>query len=472
MSRTSFILLVAWLGAFLAGFDFAALYVAIPVIANEFNIGLSATSWIVLAYTLVFVGFTISVGTLGTRFGIRRLLFWGFLIFGALSIPCALSTDIYMLTVSRALQALGGSILYVLGPAVLRNMIPQDQQEQAFGLFAFAPYVGISMGPALGGLITFHLGWSWIFVLNVPICLIGLLALKAMPAEAANTDHGHKRPLDIAGSVLGFVFLAFLVLAFNQGKEWGWASFGIVGCFVGCVVFFAAFIWWEVRSENSAIDLSLFRRRTFGLGLISIFLILFVSAGAQFLFPIHAEWFKGLSVQVTGILLMSTSAGLALSSLQSKRLATRFYIRDLCIAGLVVASLGVALYAFGTRHLPVWSFALALAIFGFGVGLHYPQLMRLAMQTTPEEKSIQASTAMSSIRSVAQLLGIVVFETVFSEVYLNPDNPNYGSSTSMESIDLMAAAFMIAFTIGLVLCLVAVIPLLFLARSEKEMVPP
>lgn len=465
------ILLTAWLGAFLAGFDFAALYVAIPVIANEFNIGLSATSWVVLIYTLVFVGFTIPVGTLGTRYGIKRMMIAGFVIFGALSVVCALSTNIQMLAAARTLQALGGSILYVLGPAILRSMIPHDKQDRAFGLFAFAPYVGISLGPGLGGLITFYLGWNWIFLVNVPVCLVGLLALRSMPAPSDQQSGAPDKPLDIGGSLLGFVFLACLVFAFNQGREWGWGSPVIVVCLVASVAVFVAFIWWEMRSDNSAIDLSLFGRRVFGLSLLTIFLILFVSAGAQFLFPIHAEWLLGLSVHHAGFLLMAMPAGLAISSLQSDRFSKHFHIRDLCMTGLFIAAIGIAIYAFGGQLLPVWIYAVALAVFGFGIGMHYPHMMRLAMQSTPLEKSVETSTAMSSLRSVSQLLGIVVFETLFSEVYLKPENPDYGSSTSAQSIELMNSAFMIAFTIGIVICLFAIVLLLFLSRSENEQIP-
>ena len=462
------ILGTAWLGAFLAGFDFAALYVAIPVIAHEFGIGLSATSWVVLVYTLVFVGFTVSVGTLGSRFGIRRMMACGFLIFGVLSVFCSLSTDIVTLTAARAVQALGGSILYVLGPAVLRTMIPEEKQDRAFGLYTFAPYVGFSLGPGLGGLITFYLGWPWIFIVNVPICLFGLWALRAMPARPPAKSGETKKRLDIAGSILGFVFLACLVVGFNQGREWGWTSPAILGCFVGCVIAFAAFIWWEIRSDHSAIDMSMFKRRVFCLSLSSIFFVLFVSAGAQFLFPIHTEWFKGLSVQDAGFLLMTMSAGLALSSLQSARFAERFHVRDVCVAGLVIAAGGVAVFAFGPQHLPFWIFGIAMAVFGFGIGMHYPQMMRLAMQSAPHEKSIEASTAMSSTRSIAQLLGIVAFETVFSQVYLKADSPHYGSTTNAQSITLMADAFMIAFSIGVVLCLAAIVPLVFLSRSGKQ----
>jgi EmrB/QacA subfamily drug resistance transporter len=470
MSPTKLILLAAWLGAFLAGFDFAAIYVALPVIADNFKVDLSSISWIVLSYTLVFVSFTISVGTLGKRFGIRRMLFAGFFIFGALSIPCALSTGIYTLAISRAIQALGGAMLYVLGPAVLRTMVPHGEQEKAFGIFAFAPYVGLSLGPGLGGLITFYLGWPWIFLINVPVCLAGLLALRAMPTDQSVSKNSRKAPLDIMGSVLGFVFLSCLIVAVNQGKEWGWSSPVIIGCFAGFLITFAAFLWWEVRNDNSVINLSLFGHRIFGFSLISIFFILFASGGANFLFPIHTEWYKGLSVQNAGFVLMTMAVGLAISSLQAERLAKQFYDRDLCIAGLIIAAVSLTIYVFGRQATPLWVFALAMGAFGFGLGIHYPLMMRLAMQSVPTENSVQAATAMSSVRSAAQLLGIVVFESTFSEIYLIHGNPHCGSRVSARSIDQMSTGFSVTFAIGVALCLVAVIPILFLGRSEKEMI--
>ena len=268
---------------------------------------------------------------------------------------------------------------------------------------------------------------------------------------------------------MGFIFLAFLIFALNQGREWGWTSGAIIGCLIGFVVTFVLFLWWEWRDTNSAIDLGLFRNPAFGLSTLGISLLLFVGAGSRFLFPIHVQWFEGLSVQDAGFVLMAMAAGLAVTTLQAQRLARRFYVRDLCVAGLLIAAAGLSTFVFAGHQTPVWVFAVAMAVVGFGLGMHYPQTMRLAMQSVPEDNSIKAATAMSSVRSVAQLLGIVAFETVFSQIYLKPSDLHYGSSTNAESLSQMTTSFHLAFAIGVVLCLAALVPLLFLPRSETEM---
>ncbi|MEJ2122936.1 MAG: MFS transporter, partial [Alphaproteobacteria bacterium] len=358
---------MAWLGAFLIGFDSTALNIAVPMIATDFDIGLSAASWVILIYILVVVCCGLLAGSLANTVGGRRLLIFGFCIFAVGSLLCAVATELYALIAFRALQALGGSILYVLGPAVIRRSFAGKEQDWAFGLYCMAPSVGICLGPALGGLVAGTLGWPWILLMNLPVCLLALFAVWGLPAEQIDQGRSSVR-LDLVGAGLGALSLAGLVVALNQGRELGFGSPIILSCFCAFAVGIVVFVIWEVKAPAAALDLRVFRITTVGLASLSNSLLLFVYAGASFLLPVYLVWYQGLSVVQAGIVLMLLGGLNGVLSAQFGRLTRIAKGRTIATLGGLAVALGLTRLAVAGPEASLVLIVLSSSLIGLGMG--------------------------------------------------------------------------------------------------------
>ncbi len=465
--RSSAPLAVPWLGAFLVSLDVSALNIALPTISSHFRVDLSATSWAALAYLLMLVGSTPAVGVISERYGYRRIWFVGFSLFVVGSVCCALSDGIVLLSLSRGVQGIGGSVLYVMGPATIRRVLPEEDHSRAFGIYATAFSAGICLGPAVGGFVTGHLGWQWIFLMNVPICAAGIASLGALPSG----ENGHRRPerFDLAGTLLSFVGLAALIVGLNRGSEMGWTSPAVLGCFGVAVLSLAAFVRRELRFPSPALDLRLLGNAAFGLGNLSFMLYLFVFGGAMFLIPFQLEWFRGLSTHAAGLVIMIQPLSLILVATQAGRLSKRLSANRMRILGGLVMAVSVALLGNLSRTAPTEVFCLALAVMGIGAGLYVPKNMETIMESVAVDRAGSASSLTSIVRSVAQLLGILVFETIFSEfVGLSQVGGHTSVSQSPASLDTLGYAFNLVFWIGTATALLSVVPFIIAGAFSGE----
>ena len=288
------LLVIITLSGFLTGFDYTALNIAIPTLGQEFQSTYSTTSWVLLAYALIFTSFAMPAGNLIRLFGARKLLMIGFLIYAVGSACCALAPGIIPLALFRALQGVGGVILFVSGPALVRLHMGEDARGRGYGIAALAPTIGIFSGPALGAFILSELSWRWIFVVNLPICLVGIAIVALMPQLRATNPI--EKQFDIAGSLLLLCGLGLLVFALNRGTELGWGSSYILAAFAISAGSMVAFAFWELRSARAAFDVQLLKIAVFRYGAFAIFLYLFLYGGLSFTFPIFLNQIKDVDI--------------------------------------------------------------------------------------------------------------------------------------------------------------------------------
>ncbi|WP_372575094.1 MFS transporter [Ruegeria jejuensis] len=427
------------LSGFLTGFDYTALTIAIPKLGQEFQSTYSITSWVLLAYALIFASFAMPAGNLIRIFGGRKLLMAGFLIYAVSSVCCTLAPGILSLALFRALQAIGGVILFVSGPALVRLHMGEDARGLGYGIAALAPTIGIFSGPALGALILSELSWRWIFVVNLPVCLVGISIVALMsPLRASNVG---KKQFDIPGSLMLLSGLGLLVFALNRGTELGWASHYILIAFAISAINLVVFAVWELRSARAAFELRLLKVAVFRNGAFAIFLYLFLYGGLSFSFPIFLNQIKDVDIATVGWIMSVQPMTI---------LATTFGVGTIAAVlssgwragigvALIVASMALALQ--DHRATGLWLVSLVLFALGLAQTLFLPAMLERSLEPIKQERAAQATGVLTTLRTMGQLFGVVVFETILSS-RVGADNtqvtPTHGDHLSFLSLFWLA----------------------------------
>ena len=410
--RQWLLLSVVAVGAFMANLDTCIVNVCLPTIAREYEASPSAVSLVVLSYLLCEVSFLLLFGKLGQIWGISRIFLLGFATFTVGSLLCGLSPSLVHLVGWRALQGVGGSMIFAVMLVFPGLYLPAGKRAAAMGVLTTASALGVAAGPPLGGLLTSTVGWHWIFFVNLPI---GAAALAAgavwLPRRQPACADRH---LDVPGAALSFLALLFLLLPLNMGREWGWLStmtLGTLAVGLGCAL---AFVLREWRTRHPLLDLRLFRHRNFSLAATAFLIAMATTGGVLFLFPFYLQVQRGLAPFASGGVLMVIAAGQLLGP-WAGGLADRYGGRSVCSAGLVLSALAFALFCLLNDLTPIWFIVLALSLFGLSQGLNKAPNINLALEDVPALDKPLAGSVIAVARSLGLAVGVVAFETVFSD---------------------------------------------------------
>jgi MFS family permease len=404
---------VCWLGTALVSFDYTAVTIALPELSRYFEAGTSEVSWLSLGYLASLATFLLPSTSLLGQLGLRRTLATSFCVFAFASFGCMLTQNLMLLVAFRVLQGAAGAIIYVAGPIFIQALVPRDQRADSFRIFATAGPAGLCAGPLLGGLITEYAGWQFIFLLNIPLAAIALFLLK--PGNWSHDDAGRHAPNLLSLSIMACGTLA-LVLALNKGKEWGWSSPPILGLLTASVLLLALTNQLERRVKNKILPPGLLHVQSFKFGTISIFTFLVAFGGLVFLLPFFLQWQLALGPGSTGLLLAVQPTTAAIGAALASSVFLRWQPQIIALLGIGVFAAGLLLLAspFGASNTAVLVFALACA--GAGSGLFIPCVFQILMSEL-EGPLIFSGTALQSFgRILGQLIGVVSFETIFSQL--------------------------------------------------------
>jgi EmrB/QacA subfamily drug resistance transporter len=412
------------LAAFMGSLDVTIVNISLPTISRYFDVGTGMVSWIVLAYLLVMSSFLLAFGKIGDLKGFKRVFLAGFAVFVAGSFLCAVAPSIKLLIAFRMLQALGAAMLTAIGPAMVTVFLPPEIRGKALGIVATFASLGIAMGPPIGGLLTSFLSWRWIFFINIPVGIVAILIGKAVLPESEPRPGpepgpmpgplGQKARFDLLGAGLVFLSLFGLIFGMNMGGEMGWTSPAIAGCLIGSIVLAAVFVLRESRFSEPLVDLKLFRNPSFTSANVAVLLVMLVYGGAVFLFPFYLEYVKGLGTDVAGLILMVPSIATIIVAPRAGALSDRIGSRKICVAATLLCVAGFYLLSFLDANSSRAFIFAALVILGLSLGMFLPPNSNLVMAQSPAEKCGVASSLMMTARNVGTVIGIAVFETVFS----------------------------------------------------------
>jgi EmrB/QacA subfamily drug resistance transporter len=338
----------------------------------------------------------------------------GFGLFVVGSALCGLSPNEYVLVAFRGFQALGAAMLFAAAPAILTTNFPPQHRGQVMGLQGTFTYLGLTVGPPLGALLAARFGWPAIFYINVPVGLVALfISWRFIPADSGS---GSGERFDVPGAVTFLAGLSALVLALNNGSEWGWTSLPVVGLLVGAVAVLAAFVAIERRRESPLMDLSLFANRTFSTSTVAALLNYVSIYTVVFLMPSYLEQGRGLPLPKAGFVLMAMPLVMAIMAPLSGSLSDRIGTRLPVIAGMVVLAAGLVALGLVGPTAPLPLVALVMAVIGLGVGAFVSPNTSALMGAAPPHRRGIASGILAEARNVGMVLGVALAGAVFTSV--------------------------------------------------------
>ena len=398
-------------GTFMTTLDASIVNIALPSIAHAFGTPVSGpVEWVVIGYLVVIAATLLSFARLADIAGRERIWIWGLAIFTAGSALSGLAPTLALLVAARGLQGLGAALIFAPALALIVDAFPRSQRGQALGMNALIVSLGVTAGPTLGGLITESLGWRWIFFVNVPLGLVGLLVARRVFTFGRGAG---ARQFDLRGAIAFGLGLASLSLGLSFGSEWGWTSPPIVLALVVAIVALGTAILVERRRRDPLVDLGQLLTRPLGLPLASFLFSILALFAVSFLLPFYLEELRGMTPLAAGLLLTPYSLGLALAAPISGRLADRGQARWLGPVGLGLTATGLVLLAqigVTTSRLDV---VMWLAVSGIGQGLFLSPNTSAVMSAVPDEQSGTASGLIATTRVVGQALSVAIGGAIF-----------------------------------------------------------
>ena len=432
------------MGPFLCSVDATALFTAMPVLARQLDTTLSLASLTFVLYTLMFAGLILPLGWLMDRTDCFRLLRIGYLLFGVGSLACMAVESIIPLCASRMLQGVGGAILYSVTPVLVRRAVPAAYQERNYSRNAVAAQLGILVGPPLGGLITTFWGWEWIFGLNLPLVILGILLIRGRTAlpdrESART------PLDLSGALLSFLSCGFCIVTLNQGKELGWSSWPILLAASGCAVSLLLFVRRQLTTPHPLICLGLLSNGPYRTAVLTACTGVMAGGGLAFLYPFFLTQRAGLSVAQVGLFLaIEPTCSVLLGSCAVGVTARLGYLP--VITGSMGVRLLAALFLAAISGMPLLvPVGVAFALAGASTGLQYGPLTSRIMTALPAERVGAGGALFSQSRLMSQMMGVLLFETLYSELHdpvVRGAVAPSGSDGGFRAVFLLAASLLL-----------------------------
>ncbi len=411
------------IGLFMVLVDVSILNIALPSISKDFNAKASDVQWILNAYTITLVVLLVLAGKIGDMVERHRYFALGMALFTISSYLCAESWNIGSLIAFRALQAVGGAIISSNTLAIMVELFPPGQRGTVMGLNAIMIASAFSIGPILGGWLTTHLGWHWVFYINVPIGIVGvLLGLTLLPKMAPKV----REPIDFLGLILLAIGLGSLTLGIINGQDWGWNSDKTLACFIIAFPYLFAFIVRELTTPYPLLDLSLFRIRNFTAGILGIVLIFLGLALSLFLLPFFLQGIKGLTAEKAGYWILAIPIMNTLVAPIAGRLSDKVNPKYTMCTGPIFFVAGL-LYLSGIKeNVTYWEMFPGLSMLGIGMGMIMSPAMNVIMSSVPPQKAGVANGVMRTMNSLAQAMG-VAFGGVLVTGSMNDLIPGYGN---------------------------------------------
>jgi EmrB/QacA subfamily drug resistance transporter len=397
-------------GLFMIMLDNTIVNVALPAIEHSLHMSISSLEWIVTAYALTFAALLITGGKLGDMFGRRRMFIVGLAVFTLASLACGLAPSAGFLIGARAVQGIGAALMNPATLSIITATFPPKERGQAIGIWAGVSALALAIGPLLGGLIVDNINWHWIFYVNVPVGIVGIVVSYFFITESRDTSH--EQSIDLPGLVTSGASLLALSYALIEGNQHGWTSPEILGLFVGAAVLLAAFILLEMRQRLPMLDLSLFKIGSFvGANLVAM-LVSLGMFGVFFFISLYVQNVLGYSPTKAGAIFLPMTVLIIVIAPISGKLSDRVGSRWLMGAGMTILGVSLLLYQRIGLHTGFWSLLPQLVLGGVGMALVMSPMTSAAMGSVPTDKAGVGSGVLNSFRQVGGSLGIALMGAI------------------------------------------------------------
>ncbi len=397
-------------GLFLVILDQTVVNVAFPTLRNEFNAPLDDTQWVLSIYVMAMGISTPLAGFLGDRFGMKRIYILGISLFVVSSLLCGLSDSLPLLILARALQGIGGGLALPLGSAQLFRAFPPHEQGLALGLFGIALTMAPALGPIVGGWLVTHDMWRWIFYLNVPIGVLGVLIASRWLKETIQENAPKLNMPSLVASTIGF---GAILYAASIAADKGWTSTPVLSWLVVGILGLVALSYIELKlAKEPLLDLRLFKNPVFLKATIIGYVATVALFGAEFLMPIYLQALRGYSALDTGIYLLPLALTAGLVTAASGRIYDYIGPRPLIVVGYAVIMLNTWHLSHIQADTSIEHIMWLLAERGIGIGLTVQATFTAALGVAPLDKVSRASSLINATRNAVQAIAVAILATI------------------------------------------------------------
>ena len=407
-------LAVLSLSMMIIGLDNTIVNVALPTLQTTFAASASDLQWIVDAYLLVFAAVLLTMGTLGDRYGRKRALQAGLLLFGAASAAVLLAGGVDQLIALRVLMGLGAALIMPATLSIITNVFPLEERGRAIGVWAGTAAIGVGLGPVTGGLLLEVFPWQSVFLVNVPVAVTALLLGIWLVPDSRDPEPGR---FDLPGSGLSAAALLAFVWAVIEAPSRGWTDPAVLAGIAAAALLAVAFIAWERRSASPMLDLAYFRDPRFSIGSLAISIIFFSLMAAIFALTQYLQFAHGYSALEAGATMIPLALGLMVGATSSARLVSRFGTKRVAAAGMTLLAVVLSLTIAWTPATPIWSVAAWVLVLGLAMGSVMAPATDAVMGSVPRAKAGVASAMNDVTRQVGGALGVAIVGSLVGTVY-------------------------------------------------------
>jgi EmrB/QacA subfamily drug resistance transporter len=457
-TRKWWVMLGVSMGIFLGTIDGSIVNVSLPTLEDELPTSFATVQWVVIGYLLVITSLMLGAARLADMIGKKRVYLPGMALFTAASVLCGLAPSVGFLIAFRAVQGVGSAMMTSLGMAIITEAFPPTERGRALGISGTIVSLGISLGPTLGGLLIGTVGWRAIFLVNLPVGVLGLYLVRRFVPDWR--PPGGQR-FDVAGAVIILVTLLCLALGLTFGPESGWDHPAILALLMVAAGGLVTFVAVESRLEQPMVDLRLFRDLLFSISLLTALMVFVVLAG-MFVLPFYLELVKGYEPRQTGLFLTVIPAALGLTAPVAGSLSDRYGSRGISLIGLVVVVLGCLSASTLTRDTSTPGYIIRLLPLGVGVGMFQSPNNSAVMGTAPRERLGVASGLLALSRTLGQSTGIPLMGAIFASRVIAVSSLGASSDVTdappwaiVEGIELSFLVSAVLVVMGVVLALAA-----------------
>ncbi|WP_020614074.1 MFS transporter [Sediminispirochaeta bajacaliforniensis] len=411
VKKTYAAIMAVGVGTFMSSLDSGAVNLALPLIREGFGTSISMVEWITTSYLLIISSLLLSFGRLADLYGHKRVYATGFIFFVTGSLLCGVSTGIEMLIGGRVVQALGAGMLMATGPAIITNAVPPDRRGKALSVVAIAVALGLSAGPAIGGILATLWGWQSIFFINLPVGIVGMVLVRR---NVPKDENRKAVPFDVAGGLLIFFALLLLLLPLSLSGDHHIPPIAFAATLSSSLVLVACFIFLESRREYPMLNLMLFKNRIFTASNVAAVCTYMAQFIMVFLTPFYLQNLRGYSAMASGLIYLAMPIATLCIAPVSGAISDRFDGKYISAAGAFVLAAGLYLLSKLTIDTRIAYIDISLVIIGLGFGMFQTPNNSAIMGNVPQEYRGTASGTMATMRNIGMALGIAVSGALFT----------------------------------------------------------
>jgi len=401
------------------GLDATVLSLALPTLAASLKATESQLQWFVTAYTLALAAAMLPAGLLGDRYGRKTLMLGALVLFGATSIVCAFSPDANLFIAARTVLGVAGAALTVMSLSIVTVMFEEAERPRAMGVWAAGNFLALPLGPIVGGYVLAHFWWGWVFLMNVPVVVLGLLAVAAFVPQSRS----ERRPsIDVLGVILSSTGLATLMYGLVQAGDYGWGSSDALVPSIAAVAILIVFVGWEARlmrrpGGQPLVDLGLFGSRSFSVGIVLAAAGIFGMFGMMFTLPQYMQAIMGLDAQGAGLRFLPMIGGMVIGAVSADRIAARIGVKIAVAMGFAVLTVGMLAGSLMTVSSSDAFIASFTFVIGAGAGIGLATAASAAIVELSAERSGVGGALIQAVVKLGPALGASILGSVLNATY-------------------------------------------------------